>query len=134
MLATKGMRFPIDIILMCIRWYSAYPLSYRHLEEMMQERGVFVDHSFGSQHRVSSLFSQSTQHRRAGGLTANAKEPAGMHQVDEYFFQRTLARMQVLELNAKFTDLFKQRGNAGFFCLGIEGVNQRMAALGQLQG
>ena len=45
MLATKGMRFPIDIILVCIRWYAAYPLSYRHLEEMMQERGVFVDHS-----------------------------------------------------------------------------------------
>ena len=44
MLATKGMRFPIDVILVCIRWYAAYPLSYRHLEEMMQERGVFVDH------------------------------------------------------------------------------------------
>ena len=28
----KGMRFPIDVILVCIRWYSAYPLSYRHLE------------------------------------------------------------------------------------------------------
>lgn len=39
------MRFPIDVILVCIRWYAAYPLSYRHLEEMMQERGVFVDHS-----------------------------------------------------------------------------------------
>ncbi|QJC56589.1 hypothetical protein HC248_01897 [Polaromonas vacuolata] len=45
MLAAKGMRFPIDIILVCIRWYAAYPLSYRQLEEMMQERGVFVDHS-----------------------------------------------------------------------------------------
>ena len=45
MLATKGMRFPIDVILVCIRWYAAYPLSYRQLEEMMQERGVFVDHS-----------------------------------------------------------------------------------------
>ena len=45
MLATKGMRFPIDVILVCIRWYAAYPLSYRHLEEMMQERDVFVDHS-----------------------------------------------------------------------------------------
>ena len=44
-MATKGMRFPIDIILVCIRWYAAYPLSYRHLEEMMEERGVFVDHS-----------------------------------------------------------------------------------------
>jgi transposase-like protein len=39
------MRFPIDVILVCIRWYAAYPLSYRQLEEMMQERGVFVDHS-----------------------------------------------------------------------------------------
>ncbi len=45
MLATKGMRFPIDIILLCIRWYAAYPLSYRHLEEMMEERGVCVDYS-----------------------------------------------------------------------------------------
>ena len=39
------MRFPIDVILVCIRWYAAYPLSYRHLKEMMQERGVSVDHS-----------------------------------------------------------------------------------------
>ena len=45
MLNTKGMRFPIDVILMCIRWYTAYPLSYRHLEERMEERGIFVDHS-----------------------------------------------------------------------------------------
>ena len=45
MLTTKVMRFPIDIILVCIRWHAAYPLSYRHLEEMMEERGVFVDHS-----------------------------------------------------------------------------------------
>ena len=39
------MRFPKEIILVCIRWYAAYPLSYRHLEEMMEERGVSVDHS-----------------------------------------------------------------------------------------
>ena len=41
----KGMRFPVEIILVCIRWYAAYPLSYRHLEEIMAERGVTVDHS-----------------------------------------------------------------------------------------
>lgn len=45
MLNFKGMRFPIDVILVCIRWYVAYPLSYRHLEELMEERGVSVDHS-----------------------------------------------------------------------------------------
>jgi transposase-like protein len=32
-------------MLVCARWYAAYPLSFRHLEEMMLERGVFVDHS-----------------------------------------------------------------------------------------
>jgi len=45
MLSFKGMRFPIDVILVCIRWYVAYPLSYRHIEEIMGERGVSVDHS-----------------------------------------------------------------------------------------
>jgi putative transposase len=32
-------------MLLCVRWHVAYPLSLRNLEEMMQERGVFVDHS-----------------------------------------------------------------------------------------
>ena len=45
MLNFKGMRFPIDVIPVCIRWYATYPLSYRHLEEMKKERGVVVDHS-----------------------------------------------------------------------------------------
>jgi putative transposase len=45
MLHTKGMRFPVDVTLVCIRWHAAYPLSYRHLEEIMQECGVVVDHS-----------------------------------------------------------------------------------------
>jgi hypothetical protein len=29
----------------CVRWYVAYPLSLRHIEEMMAERGMFVDHA-----------------------------------------------------------------------------------------
>jgi hypothetical protein len=41
----KRLRFPLNIMLTCVRWYLAYPLSLRNLEEMMQERGVFVDHS-----------------------------------------------------------------------------------------
>src|SRR5450756_1596872 len=32
-------------MLLCVRWYVAYALSLRNLEEMMQERGLFVDHS-----------------------------------------------------------------------------------------
>jgi putative transposase len=41
----KGAHFPKDIILMGVRWYVAYPLSTRHVEELMLERGVHVDHS-----------------------------------------------------------------------------------------
>jgi putative transposase len=35
MLDIKGIRFPIDVILVRIRWHAVYPVSYRHLEEMM---------------------------------------------------------------------------------------------------
>ena len=41
----KGAHFPQEIILMGVRWYVAYPLSYRHVEELMEERGVPVDHA-----------------------------------------------------------------------------------------
>ena len=33
------------MILQSVRWYLAYSLSYRNLEEMMAERGFHVDHS-----------------------------------------------------------------------------------------
>jgi hypothetical protein len=41
----KRLHYPLDVILTCVRWYVAYPLSLRHLEEMMAERGISVDHS-----------------------------------------------------------------------------------------
>jgi putative transposase len=41
----KGAHFPQEVILMGVRWYVVYPLSTRHVEELMEERGVEVDHS-----------------------------------------------------------------------------------------
>src|SRR5262245_39694048 len=41
----KGAHFPPEVILTGVRWYVAYPLSTRHVEELMKERGVDVDHS-----------------------------------------------------------------------------------------
>jgi putative transposase len=41
----KRMHYPLEVMLTCVRWYAAYPLSLRHIEEMMQERGVSVDHA-----------------------------------------------------------------------------------------
>jgi IS6 family transposase len=40
----KRRRFPAEIILLWVRWYCRYGISYRDLEEMMAERGVAVDH------------------------------------------------------------------------------------------
>ena len=41
----QRMHYPLEVMLVCVRWYVAYPLSLRHLEEMMGERGVAIDHS-----------------------------------------------------------------------------------------
>ena len=44
----KGRHFDRSVILLCIRWYLAYNLSLRNLEEMMAERGILSrsrDHS-----------------------------------------------------------------------------------------
>src|SRR5512145_3246440 len=43
--AFKWRRFEPEIILLCIRWYLRYALSYRDLEEMMLERGLSLDHT-----------------------------------------------------------------------------------------
>jgi putative transposase len=45
MVSFKGAHCVKDIILSCVRWYLAYPLSTRHVEELLQERGVSVDHA-----------------------------------------------------------------------------------------
>ena len=42
--AFVGFRFPPDVILLAVRWYLRYGLSYRDLEELLAERGIEVDH------------------------------------------------------------------------------------------
>ncbi len=41
----KGRHFDRSVFLLCVRWYLAYGLSLRDLEEMMAERGISVDHA-----------------------------------------------------------------------------------------
>lgn len=45
MVSFKWKHFKQDIILMLVRWYVAYSLSYRDVEELTLERGLKVDHS-----------------------------------------------------------------------------------------
>src|SRR6516225_11661125 len=42
--AFAGYRFPSDVILLAVRWYLRFGLSYRDLEEILAERGIEVDH------------------------------------------------------------------------------------------
>jgi IS6 family transposase len=39
-----GYRFPPEVILVAVRWYLRYGLSYRDVEELLAERGIVVDH------------------------------------------------------------------------------------------
>ncbi len=45
MISFKWKHFQKEIILLVVRWYLSYALSYRDIEEMMHERGMNVDHS-----------------------------------------------------------------------------------------
>lgn len=44
-LVLKRLHYPLEVMPVCARWHAAYPLNLRHIEEMMHERGVFVDHA-----------------------------------------------------------------------------------------
>jgi transposase-like protein len=35
----QRMHYPLEVMLVCVRWYAADPLSFRNIEEMMAERG-----------------------------------------------------------------------------------------------
>ncbi|MGF6735852.1 transposase-like protein [Paraburkholderia youngii] len=77
----KRLHCPLDVILLCVRWYVAYSLSLRNLEEMMAERGIEVDHS--SVHRwvikLRPVFEKALRKR---------KRPVGKSwRVDETYVQ-----------------------------------------------
>jgi transposase-like protein len=42
--AFAGYRFPPEVIVVAVRWYLRYNLSYRDVEELLVERGIEVDH------------------------------------------------------------------------------------------
>jgi hypothetical protein len=64
MIDFKGSQFEKAIILWGVRWYVAYPISYRQLEEMMGERGATVDHSSLRSCLVLGYFWGISQHLR----------------------------------------------------------------------
>jgi transposase, IS6 family len=59
----KWRHFEKEIILLCVRWYLKYPLSYRNLMEMMSERGVTVTHTTIMRwvHKYSPILDERTR-------------------------------------------------------------------------
>jgi transposase-like protein len=43
--AFRGFRFPAEVILLAVRWYLQFPISYRDIEQMLADLGVEVDHT-----------------------------------------------------------------------------------------
>jgi hypothetical protein len=50
-----GLRFPSDVIVVAVRWYLRFGLSYPDVEELLGERGVQVDHA-----TITSLMQRSS--------------------------------------------------------------------------
>ena len=75
------LHYPLEVMLTCVRWYVAYPLSLRHVEEMMQERGVFVDHTTVHRWAIKMLPVLATVFRRR-------KRPVGLSwRMDETYIK-----------------------------------------------
>ena len=58
----KWRHFQAEIIVLCVRWYLRYALSYRDLEEIMAERGLLVDHRVVLQERERKQDEQRMAH------------------------------------------------------------------------
>ena len=41
----QRVHYPLEVMLVCVRWYATYPLRFRNIEQGMVERGVLLDHS-----------------------------------------------------------------------------------------
>jgi len=77
----QRLHYPLEVMLTCVRWYVAYLLSLRHVEEMMQERGVFVDHSTVHRWAIKILPVMAAVFRRR-------KRPVGLSwRMDETFIK-----------------------------------------------
>jgi transposase-like protein len=61
--AFAGYRFPPDVIVVAVRWYLRFGLSYRDVEELLTERGIEVDHVtvYRWVHRFTPLLAEAAR-------------------------------------------------------------------------
>src|SRR5437660_3884904 len=81
--AFTGFRFPREVIVLAVRWYLRYGLSYRDVEELLAERGVQVDHvsiyrwSDGSRQSWPKLPAAPSTRSGRGGRSMKRSAPRG---------------------------------------------------------
>lgn len=89
MFCRKRMHYPLEVMLTCVRWYVSYPLSFRHLEEMMEERGVVIDHATIHRWPIRATPVQvSQQYRRArssGYQTIDCHDGEVLSAADQFY-------------------------------------------------
>ena len=60
----RRLHYLLEVMLVWVGWYAAYPLSLRHIEEMTAERGVSVDHATVHRWSIKILLVLATVFRR----------------------------------------------------------------------
>jgi transposase, IS6 family len=73
----KWRHFEPSVILLCVRWYCRYQLSYRDIEEMMRERGLDAGHSTvfrWVQHYAPEINKRIRQHLKISGTSYRVDE------------------------------------------------------------
>ena len=114
----RGRHFREEIIVLCVRWYLRYPLSYRDLEEMMAERGLTVDHSTIARWVVH--YSPILEKR----IRREMRQPNGSWRVDETY----------IRVAGRWTYLYRAVDSAGDTIeVLLSPYRDRMAAKGFLQ-
>src|SRR6266550_9089198 len=98
----KWRHFEAEIIVLCVRWYVRYSLSYRDLEEMMRDRGLHVDHTTiyrWAQHYVPELEQRCKSHLKATTDSWRVKPGLGFFSFETAW--RTLQGYEVMHMMRK---------------------------------
>lgn len=77
----KGRHFAAEVILWALRWYSAFPISYRDLALMLADRGVAVDHT--TLFRWVQAYAEDLERR----LRPHLRRCTGSWRVDETYIR-----------------------------------------------
>jgi hypothetical protein len=89
----KGRQHPGELIVLCVRWYLRYPLSYEHVTELMAERDVEVDASC-IWRWVQAYAPELNKRCRSNGLQ---QESSTSGRAKRFFSQRNHLSLQITQ-------------------------------------